>query len=548
MMKLLPLVCAFPLCIALNLQAIPVTFQVDMTSVITLGSLEPTSAYVEARGSFQDTPWSAGFVLTNSPENPAIFSGTVEVAGSAGSTYEYKFLYQNSACSGDKWEDRGNRSFTLAATDQVLPLVYFDDVATLPTPHNVTFAVDVAVQIGKGTFDPDAGLVEARGSFQNPCTWSGGFTLTNTADAPNIYTGTYTVSNAPPSSTVKYKFVLNGGTWESIDDRTFIMPDSDTNLPLVRFSNELPTGIPVTFSVDMSAQVLADNFDPTLNYVEARGSFQSPSAWTSGFTLTNDPASTSSNIYSGTYEVAQAPGSRFEYKFWSSSSLSWESPASTGGGNRSFTLASAAQVLPTAYFNDLATSDLLQEDTEVTFRVNMTNAHAIAWSTYPAFSFDPQSHSVYLNGNFLNWWSWSVASPNEDYKLTNAPGSQVYSITLVRPKGSPLGLSYKFSINGGDNEAAQDQNHYRYIRDTGAYTMPLDTFGVQYVEPSSGQLTIKASSPGYVLIQWLGRPGILLESASSVTGPWADVPGTEGESSKSAAIEGSQRYYRLKQN
>jgi hypothetical protein len=519
-----------------------------MGPVIQMGSLDTSLGYVEARGSFQETGWSAGFYLTNSTETPTVFSGTYDVAGTVGNNYEYKFVYNNNTGCGDQWESRGNRSFTLAATDQTLPLVYFNDVNAPPTPQDVTFSVDLAVQIAKGTFDPSTGTVEARGSFQTPCSWSGGFALTNTTETPNVYSGTYSVRNTLPGSTVEYKFVLNGGTWESINNRAFPMPSTSTNLPLANFNNEVPTAIPVTFSVDMSAQILAGNFDPAADYVETRGSFQSPTAWTSGFMLTNDPTVLKSNIYSGTYEVSQAPGTKVDYKFWSSSSLSWESPASTGGGNRSITLGSAAQVLPTVYFNDLATSDLLSEDTSVTFRVNMTNAQAIAWSTYPAFSFDPQSHSVYLNGNFLNWWSWSVASPNEDYKLTQVPGTQVYSITLVRPKGSPLGLSYKFSINGGDNEAAQDQNHYRYIRDTGAYTMPLDTFGVQYVEPSSGQLTIDVSSPGYVLIQWLGRPGISLESAPSVTGPWADVPGTEGESSKSAAIEGSQRYYRLKQN
>ena len=221
---------------------------------------------------------------------------------------------------------------------------------------------------------------------------------------------------------------------------------------MVYFNNDSGSMVPVTFQVDMTAAVLSRSFIPDSYYVEARGSFQSPTAWTGGFTLTNDPAASNKNLYSGTYLIAQAAGSRIDYKFYALGTLTWESPASTGGGNRSFTLAATAQTLTPVYFNDVSPSDLLGEDTLVTFQVNMTNAQAIAWNLNPSFVFNPTTDSVYLNGAFIPWWNWSIDFPNADWKLTNAPGVQVYSIAVPFLKGSPVGISYKYGINGGDNK------------------------------------------------------------------------------------------------
>ena len=63
----------------------------------------------------------------------------------------------------------------------------------------------MAVQIGKGNFDPSADIVEAR-DFQSPCTWTSGFTLTNSPEATNIFTGTYVIKNTAANGLVEYKF------------------------------------------------------------------------------------------------------------------------------------------------------------------------------------------------------------------------------------------------------------------------------------------------------------------------------------------------------
>ena len=60
----------------------------------------------------------------------------------------------------------------------MLSVVYFNDLAPasgVPT-QPVTFQVDMSDQIARGNFNPANGdAVEARGVFQSPYQWAGGF-------------------------------------------------------------------------------------------------------------------------------------------------------------------------------------------------------------------------------------------------------------------------------------------------------------------------------------------------------------------------------------
>src|SRR5437899_3111366 len=121
----------------------------------------------------------------------------------------------------------------------------------------------------------------------------------------------------------------------------------------------------VTFQVDMSYQITLGNFVPGTDTVEARGSFQ---GWSAGFPLTNSPGNTS--LYTGVYAITDAAGTSEHYKFivdGGNGPLGWESPASTGGGDRAFTLAASAQTLPAVYFNDLLPPPPVPTTNMVTF-------------------------------------------------------------------------------------------------------------------------------------------------------------------------------------
>ncbi|MEI9960880.1 MAG: hypothetical protein WDM76_07020 [Limisphaerales bacterium] len=103
--------------------------------------------------------------------------------------------------------------------------------------------------------------------------------------------------------------------------------------------------------------------------------------------------------------------------------------------------------------------------------------------------FDPGSDYLFINGDFANWPSWDpISLVGAGLQCVNdPPGSGIYTYTVTFPKGHARALTYKYSINGADNEAGAYLNHVRYIRSTnGVCNLPLDKFGTQTAEPKFG--------------------------------------------------------------
>jgi hypothetical protein len=516
------------LCTAIGASAVPVKFQVNMTYQISQGNFTPGNR-VAARGGFND--WGT-FDLVN--DGTGVYTNTAEVAGSAGSTFDYKF-WHNGDGTKDQWEDPNfnNRSFTLAAAAQTLPLAYFLNQWAGSPPVAVTFQVDMTAQVANHKFKPDTDVVECRGAFQTNV-WSGGFWLTNDVAAynTNLYTGTYVTTNYPPGVNVEYKYFIatnrdeNVNGWEAVNNRTFLELPTTTLVPMVYFSDEYPYTIPVAFQVDMSVQLFAGQFNPASgDQVEVQGDFNS---WSNGFTLTNTPATP--NLYSGTYDIARLPTTLENYKFAISNSTGIHYEALLNKPpyqNRQFVMPSTGQVLPVVYYSDVTFNDVLPVDTLVTFSVSMTNAQSYPGYT-PATTFEKTSMNVVVNGNWVGWWTWANGVPSQALVLTNSQtsGDWIYSQTVLVPKGSLVDLVYKYGIDDGanspNNEAPDGSDRVRYIRQTGSYTLPLDTFGTQTVETSFGELSVGAPSAGHVPVSWLGRPGVFLQIATVLNnaGAW----------------------------
>src|SRR4029079_13992431 len=111
-------------------------------------------------------------------------------------------------------------------------------------------------------------------------------------------------------------------------------------------------------------------------------------------------------------------------------------PGSTGGNDRSFILPGTALTLPPVLWSDWTAGDVLASNTVVTFTVNMTNA--VGTDNYV---FQPGGDGVFLNGDWIPWWSWGAFPTN--FLLTNNPvGSRIYSIEVTFPKGYAVPLSY----------------------------------------------------------------------------------------------------------
>ena len=130
--------------------------------------------------------------------------------------------------------------------------------------------------------------------------------------------------------------------------------------------------------------------------------------------------------------------------------------------------------------------------------------------------------------------------------VNNPLGSEIYTLQLPIPAGYPVMVTYKYSINGNDDEAGFATNHVRYIRSTGTYAMPLDKFGSAIQEPSFGNLAIGAKSGSNVPITWLGRPGVHLQTKTNLTaGAWVDLSGTDAQSATNYPVGSGASYFRL---
>ncbi len=224
-----------------DIEAVPVspavTFSVDMSVQAQLGNFNPGTDGLEVRGSFNG--FSGGNVLTLSSNN--IYVGTVVITGAPSAEISYKFYVTPEGGTLD-WENDPNRTFNLGENSDpiVLEKVFFNNVTEVPLTVDVTFSVDMSVQIDLGNFNTETNGVEVRGDFNS---FSGGSALTNAGNG--IYTGTFQVS-AGAGSTIEYKFFgtpdPGGLTWESIGNRSFTLGTDETPISLdtVYFNDQGP--------------------------------------------------------------------------------------------------------------------------------------------------------------------------------------------------------------------------------------------------------------------------------------------------------------------
>jgi hypothetical protein len=513
-----------------------VTFQVDLSNA----GIDPNTETMSARGSFNG--WGA-FDLTNNPSGatPYVYSGTTTV-DTNGIVMEYKFV--GSTLSWENIPKGHNRLVTLPTTSGaslVLPVVYYGDNTPSPITVDVTFQVDMAQQTNVGAFDVSSSLIYPKGTWNG---WGTPDAMTNDPTilrtnqyglvTSNVYVFTYSVTGSP-GQTMDFKYFIDlnsnyespaPGTGDPSDNnnRFFNLSDgTPQTLPIVYFSDAPFAPVAtndITFQVDMTSQVVVGNFDPTTGTVQVRGDFTS---WeTAAVTCTNDPAATNTNLYSAVIPIVDGIGSTRFYKFWASvpANSGWENL-----DNRTLQIISGtSQTLPVVLFGNIYNdpADYLPEDTTVTFSVNMTNAVGT-----DSHVFDPVFDSVYLNGVPNGFVTWDTSLP---WLNANPVGSLIYTVELLLPKGSPVRQTYKYGINGLDNEAGIGTDRVRYIRKTGTYILPLDTFGSIVIEPSFEQtLAIGPVVGGQVPVSWLGRPGVHLQTKSDLaSGAWQDLPATDG--------------------
>ncbi len=228
-------------------QDVTVTFQVDMTLV------DPAYT-VSVAGSFNG--WTVGADTLSDADGDNIYSGDVLFTAGSNPYHEYKFV------NGSTWEDNiSNRVLHIddSSPAMVLPPVYFNDI--LPDEIDVTFQVDMSVQIFNGWFVPDADTSAVSGSMNNWEKWE----LTD-ADGDEVYTGEYSFYGSV-SDVIEYKFRINDNyELYGLPNRNFTIDDTVTTIPVVfydDFDPNPPTNLTATVNdtdvdLDWDAPVTRD--------------------------------------------------------------------------------------------------------------------------------------------------------------------------------------------------------------------------------------------------------------------------------------------------
>ena len=285
-----------------------ITFRVDMSFQTEEGNFDPLVDLIEVI-----PVGNTAFVRTDMAEvvgEPGVYEAIVSTSAPLGSTVAYRFSI--AGADADVPEDL-TRNFAMPSTDTVLPVVYFDDLQGF---RDVTFSVDLSIEITAGTFDPLTGIVEVRGPFNG---WAG------TALAPvgdGVYSGTVPSIGGLENEAINYKYWATGPTWESIDNRSFNLAlnqdgsptPAQVLVPTPNFNNATG-GRQVTFTVDMTVMEALGRFTPGPDsLVKAVGNFNNWNTAGTNYQLT-DPDT--NGVYTGTFFLVGSQGSPLQYKFFS---------------------------------------------------------------------------------------------------------------------------------------------------------------------------------------------------------------------------------------
>lgn len=547
----------------LTAQSTFVTFSVDMSTNILLGTFVPGSDTVSVHGMFNG--WGTGVNLVQEGST-TVYTNTVDATNANGTVMDYKFVDSDAAVPSGGYESLAsgyNRSAKLPATvgaSLVLPTPFFGD-AGAPVTNEVTFQVDMSEQVNLGNFVPGSSTIQVNGLLNG---WSGAsYQLTNDPSivitnepsgilTTDVYVGTFAVVDSP-AGVEQYKFVMNGGSYEGPSAANSdpgsgnrIYADVPQTLPIVFFSDAaLAPSCQVQFSVDMTIVQFTDTnfYAPSLTI---NGTLN---GW-GGTTMTNNPSAANTNIYTSPFfslGVGSAQQYQFRYTEGAGGATVYDHADGAYGGNnnRALTVPNVASTNIPAVFNDARLSDYLLSPTPVYFSVDMANAVGTDNHVFNQSAGD----NVYLNGAFVGWYAWSgganPAPAPAGFQMVESNTSTIYTNTVVIPAGTTVDCVYKYGMDPGgvnsgplDDEAASGDNFSRVIRSfaLSPYPMATDTFTNIHNEPyfspvntAGGQLTVGAASNGQIPVQWLGTPGTRLAWKTNLTtGAWQQIIATDG--------------------
>lgn len=378
----------------------------------------------------------------------------------------------------------------------------------------VTFNVNMNVQIFRGNFDPETDQVCVRGNFNDWGLWgSGQDFLLNDADEDGIYTG---VASDTETGNREFKYVvrLDGDGGNIIDpfiQRNYtIEGDNPITLPVVFFADDDGSGestdIEVMFTVNMAVQLLQGAFDPATDAVVMRGDTV-PLQW-GGITNPMTVDAEDANLYHLELQFDNVIiGDDIQYKFvivrdWETSpSDVWELPDEpTHGGNRFYVISGGEEDtdddgygevdMGEVFWSDIDFNEVTEHDITVTFTVDTRPAY-LKWADPDSFIVDVHTGDVLVDpisgfqvsGSF-NDWPWGDEFTEDDQLWDDGENGDetavdsFYTFSHTFPAGSVFEQAYKYAINGLDAEARSEHDHNLTLSNDVSEIAVVDTFGV----------------------------------------------------------------------
>jgi len=179
-----------------------VTFRVNMKVKILERLFRPGAGdIVRVAGSFNDWGNSRDTLRDLTPID-SVYEKTISLPTG---DIQYKFL--RSPRGGD-WESVPNRTYTVVAGSQTLPVVRFDNdsIVNPVVEGNILWRSDMRAYLQLGWFTPDSGDgLEFRGALNS---WSGGTPMTENTFIPGIYEAT-TSYIVPENEATPFKMRMN---------------------------------------------------------------------------------------------------------------------------------------------------------------------------------------------------------------------------------------------------------------------------------------------------------------------------------------------------
>jgi len=414
-----------------------VRFMVDLTDKYNNGEFDPASDGVNIAGSLNG--WDgAGYELSPTYDNNLVWEIYVDQADlfTVGAAIEFKFrINQN----WDNAESISNRTLTIAEGYQEYSAFWNNYDYNLA----VTFNVNMTNQIATGGFDTTSQSLDVAGNFNG---WGSAddFWLLTDDDMDGIFSLTV-ADSFEVGQLLEFKFRIDRN-WDLAEfpggsNRTYIVVGGAQSYD-VWWNDFDPNfeGAPVTFKVNMNAQIDASAFDP------ATGNILMESLL--------GPKVMSDDNSDGIYELTEDLPLGVTFFHYSINGDADESLPYDRSVN--ITVANEPVILDVVWFSNV--QSVSHGAGNINFRVDMTVLQNLGFYDRAA------GDSLELRGGVNDWGSNLDRSIIDMIRL---PGTEIYTLTVPYEGDAGDIFSYKFFLNlhqiaGGDTAQHAGEDFYEY--------------------------------------------------------------------------------------